>query len=349
MRVSIEDVAHRAKVSISTVSRVINRRNLVNVETRRRVEQAIQELNYRPNMFARGLMLRKSEMVGLALPDVHGEFYSEVIRGANAKARELGYHLVISSTEGPDDTVLLLQDLNRRSIVDGMAVMVSEQTEGAALNLSGIRLPLVILDGIVAEGTYDSVVIDQRAGALALMRHLLDHCDLRRIYFVGGFKTNVDTIARHKAYDEVLRASHLTMSPDDVYYLDYEYESAYRLARKCVQMWTGDGHCVFAANDEMACAIIDAAAEAEVRVPEDLAVVGFDDTRIAQMTRPPLTTVHVPMSQMGATAIELLCQRLDEPDRSPTHVSLTPQLVVRGSCGAASRRGRGFDADRSRH
>ena len=340
MRVSIEDVAKRAKVSISTVSRVINRRELVNEATRHRVDDAIRELNYRPNMFARGLMLQKSEMVGLVLPDVHGEFYSEVIRGANMKARELGYHLVISSMTGGEDTRSLLEDLNRRSIVDGLAVMVSEQTDGPDRVISRARVPVVLLDGVVDGGTCDSVVINQAKGALALMHHVVNRCGAKRVYFVGGLPTNVDTMARRRAYEDVLRESGLPMSERDVYHLDYQYESAYRLAREHVREWTGESRCVFAANDEMACAIIDAATEAGLRVPEDLAVVGFDDTRIARMTRPPLTTVRVPMSQMGATAIELLCQRLDDPQRQPTHISLSPELVVRESCGARMRRER---------
>ncbi len=335
MGISIADVARRAGVSISTVSRVINRRHLVNAETRRRVDQAITELGYRPNMFARGLMLRKSDMLGLALPDVHGEFYSEIIRGANAKARELGYHLVIASSRGPQEAGALLDDLLRRSIVDGMAIMVSEEPGGRPWERIETQLPLVLLDGVLEDGEYDSVVIDQRAGALALMRHLVRRGGMRRIVFMGGPTTNVDTMARRQAYEEVMRAADLPVSPDDVYHLDFQYETAYAFARGRVKGWVGSRHCVFAANDEMACAVIDAATEAQVRVPQDLAVVGFDDTRIARMTRPPMTTVRVPMSTMGATAIELLCKRLSDPDQPPTHVSLTPQLIVRESCGVA--------------
>ena len=103
MPASIEDVAKRANVSISTVSRVINRKKIVNAQTRERVEEAIKELGYRPNVFARGLMLRKSNILGLVLPDLHGEFYSEIIRGANQKTRELGYHLLVSSVSADDD------------------------------------------------------------------------------------------------------------------------------------------------------------------------------------------------------------------------------------------------------
>ncbi len=334
MAASIEDVARRANVSISTVSRVLNRRNLVNAQTRERVENAIAELNYRPNVFARGLMLRKSEMLALVLPDLHGEFYSELIRGANNKARELGYVLVIASSRDLDDGRELVDDLQRRGIVDGLAVMISERTGHTAELLSELRIPVVAVDGAAEERRCDSVVIDQRSGATAMMEHLIRDCRCRRIIFVGGLETNFDTAERLGAYREAMLRANLPVSPDDIIHLDYQYETAYRFATERVRGWSGPGNCVFAANDEMASGIIDAATAAGLRVPDDLGVVGFGDTRVARMTRPPLTTVHVPMSQMGATAVELLAQRLADPDRSPAFVSLTPQLIVRDSCSA---------------
>jgi LacI family transcriptional regulator len=328
MPVSIADVAKYANVSISTVSRVINRRELVNEKTRARVESAIRELGYRPNAFARGLMLRKSEIVGLVLPDLHGEFYSEIIRGANGQARECGYNLVVSSARDGDDSHSLLNAMQQRTLLDGVAVMVSELTDPIQQVLADFRLPFVVLDDEVRGPAHDSVLIDQRHGALAMMRHLVGWRRARRVIFVGGLETNVDTIARFQAYREVLDESGLTFSKDDVFHLDYEYESAYKLASQ-----QGPGHCVFAANDEMAAGIVAAVAAAGLRVPQDLAVVGFDDTRVARMTRPPLTTVRVPMAEMGTKAVELLCQRIADPERPPTRVSLQPQLVVRESCG----------------
>ncbi len=333
MAVSIEDVAKRAGVSISTVSRVLNRRELVNKDTLQRVEQAIEELNYRPNVFARGLMLRKSEMLGLVLPDLHGEFYSEVIRGANAKARELGYNLVVSSAKDSEDAHALLQGFNRRSIIDGMAVMVSEVTDSIEESLAGFRCPVTILDDFLEHAGHDSVMIDQRSGSLAMMRHLVERCGAKRVIFVGGLQTNADTIMRRQAYQEVLTASGLPCDPKDIHHLDYSYEKARLLAVDNLGNWAGPGNCVYAANDEMAAGILAAAQEAGVRVPHDLAVVGFDDTRVAGMTRPSLTTVHVPLAQMGAIAIEVLCQRVADPDRTPTRVALRPRLVIRESCG----------------
>jgi LacI family transcriptional regulator len=337
MAVSIADVARRAKVSISTVSRVLNRRDLVNAQTRARVEAAIQELGYQPNTFARGLMLRRSDVVGLVLPDLHGEFYSEIIRGANSRARELGYNLVIASAHDPDDMRALLAGIHGRALLDGVAVMIAEHTDPLEDVLRTLQTPFVLIDGELEGGHQDRVVIDQHAGALAMMRHLLDDCAMRRVFFVGGLATNMDTIARQAAYASALRAADLPRADDDVIYLDYRYETAYTWAIAHLRGWVGEKHCIFAANDEMASGIVNAATAQGIQVPSELAVVGFDDTRIARMTHPSLTTVRVPMAQMGATAIDLLGKRLLDAEAAPTRVSLQPDLVVRNSCGCLHR------------
>ena len=334
MAVSIADVAKRADVSISTVSRVINRRELVNKKTLARVQEAIEELGYRPNAFARGLMLRKSDIVGLVLPDLHGEFYSEIIRGANIQARESGYNLVVSSAREGDDSHSLLSAIRQRTLLDGVAVMVSELTDGIQ-EVLGYPVPCVILDGDTNGARHDSVVIDQAYGAAALMRHLVGNCHTRRVIFIGGLETNVDTIARLNACREVLAKSGVRLDAEDVHYLDYQYDTAFELAGRYARSWSGRGHCVFAANDEMAAGIVAAANGAGLSIPEDLAVVGFDDTRVARMTQPALTTVRVPMSRMGAEAIRLLCERIADPAREPEKISLRPELIVRESCGAA--------------
>lgn len=330
---SIADVAEKAHVSISTVSRVINRSALVNTKTRERVETAIRELGYQPNAFARGLMLRRSEIVGLVLPDLHGDFYSEIIRGANQRAREIGYNLVVSSTRDADEGDSLLAAMQQRTLLDGVAVMVSELTDSVAEVLKTFRLPFVVLDDRVEGLAHDSVLIDQRHGAEVMMRHLLETRRVQRVIFVGGPETNFDTLARLAAYRATLKEAGKTPDPRDIYHLDYQFDTASTLAQREMPNWVGEGHAVFAANDEMAAGIIAAAQSMGVAVPSQLAVVGFDDTRIARMVVPALTTMRVPMARVGAEAIELLVQRVVDPAREPVQISLEPELVIRGSCG----------------
>ncbi|RIK72280.1 MAG: hypothetical protein DCC67_19480 [Planctomycetota bacterium] len=337
---SIQDVADRANVSISTVSRVLNGRNVVNEHTRKRVESAIKDLGYSPNVFARGLMLRRSHILGLVLPDLHGEFYSEIIRGANMRARELGYKLMISSVVAKDDGSELMATVADHGVVDGLAVMISEVNARTRASLEKVKIPLVVLDGDIGGVRHDSVVIDQKMGAVALLRHLVNDCGYRRIAFVGGLVTNIDTIERLSAYRAVMEEAGLEVAAGDIHHLDYQYDTAYELGVRRVREWSRRRSAVFAANDEMAAGIIDAALAAGLSVPDDLAVVGFDDTRIATMTRPRLTTVRVPMSSMGAAAVDLICQRLENPKRPASKLILQSELVVRESCGCPSANGR---------
>ena len=333
MAVSIEDVAREANVSISTVSRVLNRKSIVNVQTRKRVEDAIRKLGYRPNVFARGLMLRRSNILGLVLPDLHGEFFSEVIRGANRRANELGYHLMISSLSTNEDGESLLSSVFAQGLVDGAAVLVSHVDENSRNLLDSVTIPVVVLNGSAEEHGHDRVVIDQSVGAEAMMRHLIEDCRCQRVVYVGGPAEDVDSAVRLEAYRATMQSAGLSVGAEDVHHLDYHYESAFELGRKQVANWSAGGVCVIAANDEMAAGIINAAIEAGVSVPRQICVVGFDDTRVARMTRPRLTTVRVPMSEMGASAVELLCSRLEDEKKPAQTVTLQSELVVRDSCG----------------
>lgn len=335
MPTSIQDVADRANVSISTVSRVLNRRNIVNEKTRKRVESAISELGYSPNVFARGLMLRRSHILGLILPGLHGEFYSEIIHGADKRAQALGYRLMVSSVSADDEGAGLVNIVGDHGMVDGLAVMISEANARTRATLEKLKAPLVVLDGDFEGFKHDSVVIDQRMGAVAMMRHLVGNRRARRIVFLGGPATNLDTQERLGAYRLVMEESGLEVPAGDIHHLDYEYDTAYELGLKRVKEWARRRATVFAANDEMAAGVIAAASKLGVESPDDLPVVGFDDTRVATMTRPRLTTVRVPMASMGAAAVDLLTQRLENPKRPATKLTLEPELVVRHSCGAA--------------
>jgi LacI family transcriptional regulator len=335
MPASIQDVADRANVSISTVSRVLNRRNVVNEKTRKRVESAISELGYSPNVFARGLMLRRSHILGLILPGLHGEFYSEIIHGADKRAQALGYRLMVSSVSADDEGAGLVNIVGDHGMVDGLAVMISEANARTRATLERLKAPLVVLDGDFEGVKHDSVVIDQRMGAMAMMRHLVGPRRARRIVFIGGPATNIDTLERLSAYRFVMQECGYEIAAGDVHHLDYEYDTAYDVGLKRVKEWARRRATAFAANDEMAAGIVAAASKLGVEVPDQLPVVGFDDTRVANMTRPRLTTVRVPMASMGAAAFELLTQRLENPKRPATRITLEPELIVRQSCGAA--------------
>ncbi len=333
--VSIQDVADRAGVSIATVSRVLNTPGMVAAETAERVRAVVAELGYVPNVSAQSLVTRSSRLLAMALPDIHGEFYSALLRGADAEAKKLGYHLLVSSGQGR----AMENDLGLGpllGLVDGVAVMITEPNEALIRRVTTAGMPMVVLDS-APEGTkLDSIEIDNEAGATAATEHLLTLAKPERCFFIGGPKDNFDTKERAAAFVRaVADAARRRGSPvsASVAYGDYSCDWGKQRAEEMIATGTlapdSAPMGVLAGNDEIAYGVMHAAREAGIAVPGGLAVVGFDDTRLASLVRPTLSTVRVPLSEVGATAVQLLVRRIKDPQAAPMHVRLTPSLIVR--------------------
>ena len=337
---SIQDVATTAGVSTATVSRVINNAALVAPETAKRVAKAIAELGYKPNLFAQGLMTRKSHVLGIALPDIHGEFYSELLRGADAEARRLGYHLLVSSEAHSRDEQHRDGSL-AFGLIDGLAVMITEPNEPLWTEARSASLPLVVLDADLHARGFDSVVVDNTTGTREATRHLLDGRPPYapdRCYFVGGPRENFDTRARAEVFLGTLREAaggSTPISEDAVSYGDYSLQWGEKWATDAHRRGVLRGAGVLAGNDEIALGILQTARQLEIDVPRELRVVGFDDTRLASLVRPSLSTVRVPLADVGAAAVRALVERIAEPEREATTVTLATELVVRESSAIA--------------
>lgn len=338
---SIQDVAAAAGVSTATVSRVLNSPHLVSPETASKVKKAIEDLGYRPNLFAQGLMTRKSRVLGLALPDIHGEFYSELLRGADAEARKLKYHLLVG-TEARDNEGQGQRDASgfghAFGLIDGLAIMITEPNEQLLKQALGSQLPVVVLDAEVSQPGIDSVVVDNATGMREAVEHLLSATSGGHLYFVGGPKENFDTRRRAETFIEVLKARGQTVRPEQVAYGDYSFDwgftwGAKHLVNGAMTGASKGGVGVLAGNDEIALGVLRAAQDANVDVPGRLKIVGFDDTRVASLVRPRLSTVRVPLAEVGAAAIDALVRRTEEPTRAATVTRLATKLIVRESSG----------------
>jgi LacI family transcriptional regulator len=330
--VSIHDVARAAKVSIATVSRVMNNPKLVAPKTAARVQEVIKKIGYVPNPFAQGLMTHESRVLGIALPDIHGEFYSELLRGADAQSRSMGYHLLVSSEPRPgepDSRGLAF------GLIDGLAVMITNPDAALVKLARESSLPTVVLDTDLHQRGVDSVVVDNTPGTREGVEHLLKSVEPKNLYFVGGPRENFDTQARARAFTAALGAAGWTARPDQVAFGDYtpEWGREWMLGRVNVESdaEAGTPMGVFAANDEIAIGVMQAADAAGIKVPDQLRVVGFDDTRLAQLVRPRLSTVRVPMAEVGAAAVKLLVHRVEDPKAEATCVHMPTKLVVRES------------------
>ena len=325
----MEDVAREAGVSTATVSRVLNTPALVADETLSRVHRAIEGLGYRPNVFAQGLTTKRSQLLGILLPDIHGEFYSELLRGADLEARALGYHLLVS-TQGPNQETPTFSS-GMLGFIAGLAVMITEPNDVLWSHVHQAGLPLVVIDERRHGNGVDRVLVDNRSGTLDAVEHLLASVPADRCYFLGGPKENFDTAERARVFEETLARHHRTAAPGQIRYGEYSVEWGQRACESLFQHRSAGPIGVLAANDEIAFGVLLAAKDLAVGVPSDLRIVGFDDTRLASLVRPQLSTVRVPMAEVGSAAVRMLVDRLREPERSAVTITLPTRLVVRGT------------------
>lgn len=329
---SIEDVARAAQVSTATVSRVLNTPERVAVVTAARVQKAIDELGYRPNVFAQGLMTRKSHLLGLLLPDLHGEFYSELLRGADAEARQAGYHVLVSSDGRETDAALF--NSNIVGMLAGLAVMITEPNAYLVREAAHLKVPLVVIDKDLSGKHTDRVLVDNRTGMLEAVNLLLARLQPCDVYFLGGPSTNFDTAERAAVFAEALKQRGIQPSEDQLQYGSYSADWGYRAGSKLITQARKRPIGVLAGNDEIAFGVMQAAQELDVGVPGGVEIIGFDDTRITTMLRPNLTAVRVPTSEVGAAAMRLLIQRVANPDAPGRTITLPTKLIVRGSTKA---------------
>lgn len=327
--VSIRNVAERSGVSIATVSRVLNSPNLVSAPTAKRVREAIDDLGYRPNLFAKGLLTRRSRVIGVSLPDIHGEFYSALMWALDSRACELGYHLLVSSNahrtaSRPTNGFAL-------DLVDGMIIMLTERSAVDFDAIGRLSDPVVVI-GVDEPGlAVETITCDNTTGARRATEHLLDGTPAGRCYFVGTHEGNIDSDERCAAFVSALRAAGHEPRADQLAFGEFSFDWGWDWARAMIGAGKLRDAAVFAANDEIAIGIANAARDSGLVIPDSLRLIGFDDSRLCSLLRPRLSSVRMPVADMGRAAVDALVRRLDEPDRSPHHARLVTTLVLRES------------------
>ncbi len=332
MAATIKDVARRARVSIASVSRALNSSASVTPAVRSRVLRAAHKLRYTPHAAARSLISRRTHTVGLLLPDIHGEYFSELIRGVDRAARSHGLHLLVSSSHGdtPGATGAALRSMNGR--VDGMLVMSPDIGSGSLAEALPPGLPTVLMNTRAARGPRAAYVVDDFGGARAMTGHLVG-LGYRRVAHVRGPHNNFEAEERLRGYRAGLGVRRPTVIEGN-----FSEESGYR-AGQALASGRNRPEAIFAANDAMAIGCLFALTEAGVQVPGDVALAGFDDIPVARFVHPPLTTVRVDIAAMGRRALERLAGVIANPKSGAGKVETVPvELVVRASCGAKARR-----------
>ena len=328
MPATIKDVARAAGVSVATVSRAVNGANNILPETKQRVLDVAATLRFTPSGAARSLITRRTDTIGALLPDLYGEYFSEFIRGIDQAARARGLHLLVSSSHGDArEAAAALRAMNGR--VDGLLVMSPHaNAEFLSHNLPG-GLPAVLVNSVVGLPGHAVFVVDNFGGAQAMTRHLAAS-GRKRIAFIAGPAGNPEAGERLRGYRAALRKG----AREIVFEGDFTEESGSAAGRRIAQARPRPD-AVFAANDMMAIGCLAALASAGLRVPDDIALGGFDDIPIARYVAPALTTIHVPIAELGAVALGALAKAIEAPGGKPGRPKVMPvELVVRSSCGA---------------
>lgn len=324
---TIKDVARAAKVSVATVSRAINGHDNVAEAVRRRVLAVAHELRYSPHHAARSLSSRRTHTIGVVLPDLHGEFFSELVRGIDLVARDCGLHLLVSSYHGhPEEQASALRAMRGR--VDGLLVMSPHVGNIDFLSENLAALPAVLINSQPTESEHVAFGIDNYGGARAMVVHLLA-AGHRRIAFIAGPPNNFDAFERLRGYRDAILEADPTAEPW-VLPGDFSESSGHQAGQMLLEA-AERPDAVFAANDMMALGCLFALTQGGVRVPGDIALAGFDDIPIARYVSPSLTTMRVNMPELGAHAMRLLLALQNGEDVSERLAPLVPELIERNS------------------
>lgn len=329
---TLEEVAKESGVSVATVSRVINNRNYINPETRIKVEKAIKKLNYRPNRVAQRLRFKEGEkkLIGLLVPDIQNPFYVDVVRGIEETAYSRDYAVFVGNFAQDVKKEKMYLDIMRSESIDGLIVAPSNEKDSEVINIVKSGLPIVCIDRGLSEVDVDVVLVDNQKGAFDAVEYLIQ-CGYKRIAYVGGLQQIPTTIQRKEGYEAALKKYNLPVNSKYIKYGDSKHESGRKLTAELLDLQTPPD-ALFTGNNLITLGALETIHTRKLKIPEDIAIVGFDDMYWSISLNPPLTAVKQPGYEIGKRAAETLFQRVKEPNREPVKMVLKTELIKRNSC-----------------
>jgi LacI family transcriptional regulator len=325
---NIVDVALKARVSIATVSRVVNKSDhKVNPATRDKVLAAISELDYRPNALAKGLLMKKTMTIGIIIPDISNPYYAEIVRGIQDVADQEGYAVTLHNTDSRREGIIRYIYLLREKSADGIIF------SGGIINgHETLSILKELKERVVVIGRHDvdfpAVMVDNTDGAAQAVGHLLD-IGHRRIGFIGGPDGSTTALDRLTGFRDAMAKNGLTLAQSLVKKGTWNPQSGHLLGTQLLKAKRRPT-AIVAANDQMAFGVIKAARELGLTVPADLAVVGFDNIPLSSFFNPSLTTVEIPMHDLGAASARMLLNLISGKEIEKVKLFKT-KLLVRGS------------------
>ncbi|MGE5602383.1 MAG: LacI family DNA-binding transcriptional regulator [Nitrososphaerales archaeon] len=335
-RVTIHDVARLAAVSPKTVSNVVNRPEMVSPETRARVERAIAELRYQPNAAARHLVTGRSGVIGLLISDITNPAYPEMVEHVVMRAKESGYSVIVCNTQSDAEHVADYIELLIQQSVDGVVMTTASRLSDAAQRLNDRDIPVGLANRAIENARVDYIGADNFRGGYLATQHLikLGH---QRIAHVHGTLDASTSLGRSAGYRSALEKANLPFQAELLVGGDYSRVGGYTAARALMALKQAPT-AIFCANDVTALGVMDALSDLGFRIPEDVAIVGFDDIPFASLRSIGLTTVHTGYARIAQEALDLLLYKIahnEEPASPEVTCRIHPvHLVVRRTCGA---------------
>ncbi|WP_456273723.1 catabolite control protein A [Bacillus sp. AK031] len=330
MNVTIYDVAREANVSMATVSRVVNGNPNVKPATRKKVVEVIDRLGYRPNAVARGLASKKTTTVGVIIPDISNIFFAELARGIEDIATMYKYNIILSNSDQNTEKELHLLNTMLGKQVDGIVFMGGNITEEHVREFELSPVPIVLAGTIEDSKKMPSVNIDYKTAAYDAVKELIDKGHKQIAFVSGPFHDKVNNEAKLPGYKQALEEAGIQFSEDLVIEGDYTYDSGLEAWQKLREL-KNKPTAVFTGNDEMALGVVHGAQDEGVEIPAEAEVISFDNTRLALMVRPQLTSVVQPLYDIGAVAMRLLTKYMNK-EKVDEHIVVLPHRIEqRGS------------------
>ncbi|WP_210608090.1 LacI family DNA-binding transcriptional regulator [Priestia flexa] len=328
-RISAYDVAEKAKVSQSTVSRVLNNYPHIKETTRKKVLKAIEELGFTRDEIARSLASNKTRTIGLIVGDITNPFFAESAKVITGKAQEMQYDVILCNTNHSEENLNKYIQTLKGKRVDGIIIAAANKDNEQIKELYNQGFPVVLFNSILEHQKANYIAVDNYKGAKLAVEHLynLNH---RKIAYIAGPSAYVTTHLRNLGYQDALKELGIAINTDYIYSQNFSYNEVYQFTKKLLKS-SNRPTGFFAASDQMALAVLDAAASENIKVPQELSVVGFDDIDLAKNQYIGLTTITQPKEKMATLVLEkllLLIERTENQEEG-FRIILEPDLVQR--------------------
>ncbi|WP_147805254.1 catabolite control protein A [Alkalicoccus halolimnae] len=330
MNVTIYDVAREAGVSMATVSRVVNGNPNVKPTTRKRVVEAIDELGYRPNAVARGLASKKTTTVGVIIPDISSIFFSELARGIEDIATMYKYNIILSNSDQNKEKEIHLINTLLEKQVDGIVFMGGEITKEHEETFKKSPVPIVLSATIDEKKEFPSVNIDYNQAAFDAVSAIIRQGHTRIGMLSGTLEDPINGYQKFAGYKRALQEADIELDDNLVVIGDYTHDSGLEAMEQFLKL-ENRPTALFASTDEMALGLIHGAQDAGFKIPDDFEIIGFDNTRLAMMVRPTLSTVVQPMYDIGAVSMRLLTKLMNKEQVEENAVVLPHRMEYRQS------------------